>query len=522
MSTDSLNPQPGPQPAADLKKPKKPPNVNFGYWMRRVLEECVRAGADFAPDPVHDLRVALRRCRSIADGMKAVDPDPVWRAMKKAGKSLFQSLGELRDVQVMAEWVRRLGSADDPETRALLKLLSGREVEQRARAAEALKAFDQHQWRKWSRELPARAARVRRGSAVFKHLALERWSEAYELHRQAMRNRSQVSFHRLRIGIKRFRYLVENFLPQQHAAWSTDLKELQDLLGEVHDFDVLWTTALAVNAFAGEESRIRWHESVQAERNQRLAAYRARMLGATSLWRVWRAGLPQGDLVQTALIERLRLWASMLDPDPRRSQRVAELAGQLFDALEALGMNPVDGDSLRSVLFAAALMQDVGRSRHERGHHKTSYRLIHKMAPPLGWSAQELQMAAAVARFHRGALPRSRHPALQPLSAALRRPVMYLAGVLRLANALDLCQDGTAQRLKVEDNQGAVIVRAPGFEPLGPAAAEVAAARYLLELVLRRPILIQSEKSKPQRRTASKHRERSAQSNGTPSLAKTA
>ena len=441
--------------------------------------------------------------------------------MKRAGKSLFQSLGELRDVQVMAEWVQRLGSADDPETRALLKLLAGREAEQRARAADALQAFDQHQWHKWSRELPVRAARVRRGSAVFKHLALERWSQAYELHRHALRNRSQVSFHRLRIGIKRFRYLVENFLPQQHAAWSPDLRALQDLLGEVHDLDVLWTTALAVNAFAGEESRKRWHEIVQAERTQRLAAYRARMLGATSLWQVWRAGLPQGDLVQAALIERLRLWASMLDPDPGRSQRVAELAGQLFDALGALGMNPVDGVSLRPVLLAAALMQDVGRSRHERGHHKTSYRLIHKMAPPLGWSAQELQMAAAVARFHRGALPRSRHPALQPLPAELKRPVMHLAGVLRLANALDLCQDGTTQRLQVEEAKGAVIVRAPGFEPLSPAAEEVAAARYLLELVLRRPILVRSEKSKP-RRAASNHRERAAQPNEAPSLAKTA
>ena len=45
-------------------------------------------------------------------------------------------------------------------------------------------------------------------------------------------------YHRLRIAIKRFRYIVENFLPLQHAAWSDDLKQVQDLLGEVHDLDV--------------------------------------------------------------------------------------------------------------------------------------------------------------------------------------------------------------------------------------------------------------------------------------------
>jgi len=47
----------------------------------------------FGADPVHDLRVALRRCRSLADGLMALDPDPDWKAMKKAGRRLFQRLG---------------------------------------------------------------------------------------------------------------------------------------------------------------------------------------------------------------------------------------------------------------------------------------------------------------------------------------------------------------------------------------------------------------------------------------------
>jgi len=84
--------------------------------MQRVPEECQSAGTDLAPDPVHDLRVALRRCRSLADGLMAIDPDRDWKRMKRAGKALFQSLGELRDVQVMTEWVQKLGPANDPET----------------------------------------------------------------------------------------------------------------------------------------------------------------------------------------------------------------------------------------------------------------------------------------------------------------------------------------------------------------------------------------------------------------------
>src|SRR5258708_8809493 len=105
--------------------------------MQRVLEECDHVAAGFSADPVHDLRVALRRCRSMADGLMAIDPDSSWKEMKKAGKRLFSSLGELRDVQVMTEWVQKLGPADDPESRALLDLLGKREQEQKLLAAAA-------------------------------------------------------------------------------------------------------------------------------------------------------------------------------------------------------------------------------------------------------------------------------------------------------------------------------------------------------------------------------------------------
>ena len=185
--------------------------------MDRVLEECERASVDFAPDPVHDLRVALRRCRSMADGIMAIDPDPTWKQMKKSGKPLFSRLGDLRDTQVMEEWVHRLDSPGDPVTSKLLQFLAIREAQFKQESAQALENFDRKQWRRWSKTLPRRAARLRPGSDIFKHLALERWTEAHDLHRRALRNRSQVAFHSLRIGIKRFRYIVENFLPQQHA-----------------------------------------------------------------------------------------------------------------------------------------------------------------------------------------------------------------------------------------------------------------------------------------------------------------
>ena len=46
-----------------------------------------------ATDTVHDLRVAIRRCRSVAAVMQEVDPDPAWRQMRGVPKRLFRELG---------------------------------------------------------------------------------------------------------------------------------------------------------------------------------------------------------------------------------------------------------------------------------------------------------------------------------------------------------------------------------------------------------------------------------------------
>jgi CHAD domain-containing protein/HD superfamily phosphodiesterase len=531
-------------------RPTRPKKVTgLRYWMLQVLEECEHVSADFGADPVHDLRVALRRCRSLADGLMALDPDPDWKAMKKAGKRLFQRLGALRDVQVMMEWVEKLAPAEatvaqasveralpsassgqalpalpssqqnnepisnsaDPAAQALFEILRRREQEQQHEAQSALEEFDRKQWRQWSKSLPTRAASIRQGSSLFKHLALERWTEARELHNRALRNRSQVAFHSLRIGIKRFRYIVENFLPVEHKAWSNDLKEIQDLLGEVHDLDVLWSTAVSCQVFADEDSRKPWREIILSERVKRIDGYRAKMVGPDSLWQVWRAGLPQGRQIEVLAMRRMKLWANGLDPDFPHSERVASLALQLYDGLLAWGWQPaVDAASARSSLLAAALLHDVGKSEGQKGHHKTTYDLIRAHGNPLGWKPADLQRAAAVARFHRGALPTRKHKTLRDLLPDEQKATLQLAAVLRLANAFDAPHDGRIRRIQIENERirtkgnEALMVVAEGYSPLGPSAQTIAAERHLLETVLHRPIAVKPMKSQTfKRRTSS-------------------
>src|SRR3984957_2917156 len=589
------------------KKPGKK-TTGLRYWMQRVLEECDHVSTDFSADPVHDLRVSLRRCRSMADGLIAVDPDPDWRAMKKAGKRLFQRLGNLRDIQVMMEWIEKLHPAEavaservvrallpalppsqqnsvaigdvstkesrsesqlptasqphpprDPAAQALLQILARREAEQKREARVALGEFDRKQWRQWSRSLPQRAAHIRPGSGVFKHLALERWTAARDLHNRALRNRSKVAFHTLRIGIKRLRYIVENFLPEEHKAWSNDLKTVQDLLGEVHDLDVLWATALTSQIFStetfsseisvgesfpgqilpdgvpsGGELRDRWHRQVAEQRAKRIERYSKRMVGPDSLWNVWRAGLPQGKQIQALATQRMKLWAKALDPDFAHSEHVARLSLELYDGLAArqLLSSPTaseNGAGARESLLMAALLHDVGKSEGNKGHHKASLELIKAHSTPLGWNAQDMQRAATVARFHCGALPTRSHKALRDLLPDEQKTTIQLAAILRLANAFDASHDGHIRRLQIENGQTenggigsgkpgdvtkhlrgtngflrkptnlakneALVIAADGYVPDSPTAQTIAAERHLLETVLGRPVLVKGIKN---------------------------
>jgi CHAD domain-containing protein len=530
-----------------LKTTTKP--VGLRYWMLRVLEECDKVSADFSADPVHDLRVALRRCRSMADGMMAMDPDRNWKAMKKAGKQLFQRLGALRDVQIMMEWIEKLNvegiaqptaqaeptlepepadtsRSDSPDAvptidpaPALLRILEAREVELKRGARATLEEFDRKQWRQWAKALQQRAAHIRPGSAVFKHLALERFAAARELHTVALRNRSQGAWHTLRIGIKRFRYIVENFLPLEHQAWASELKHLQDLLGEVHDLDVLWATAQSEHVFADDSSRKAWHERIAKERTRRIEEYRQKTVGPDSAWNVWRAGLPQGKQIHELATRRMKLWAKALDPDFRHSERVARLSVQLYDGLLLAGLFNAavpengNGASLRSSLYAAALLHDVGKSEGEKGHRKHSQQLIQKHGTPLGWNEEDLHRASLVARFHGGALPLRGHKALRDLLPEERKAVVGLSAILRLAKALDSPHDGHIRKVRLENapaprprtnvllrkaaplgKNEALVIAAEGYIDGSSTAQQVAAERFLLETVLRRPILVRPMK----------------------------
>jgi exopolyphosphatase/guanosine-5'-triphosphate,3'-diphosphate pyrophosphatase len=261
------------------------------------------------------------------------------------------------------------------------------------------------------------------------------------------------------------------------------------------------------------------------ERTKRIDEYKLKTGGPDSLWSVWRAGLPQGKQIQELATRRMKLWAKVLDPDFAHSERVARLSVELYDGLIATGLfeghssppaqkNGTTGDA-RASLYAAALLHDVGKIKGNKGHHKESLDLIKKHGTPLGWKEEDMRRAAVVARFHCGALPTRGHKLLRDLLPPEQKTAIQLAAVLRLANALDAAHDGHIRKVKIENagaqakdaqrrtngfvrkppalgKNEAVVIAAEGYANGTPTAQTVAAERYLLETVLRRPVVVKS------------------------------
>jgi CHAD domain-containing protein len=269
-------------------------------FLKRVLHEQSQVRHSLAPDPVHDLRVALRRCRSLAEGLATLDKHGDWRRLRKCAKKLQSGLAKLRDAQVMAGRVRHLRFTGGPAGAAVAESLRRDERKGKRKAQRALEDFPRRRWKRWRRRLPKRAERLAVARFAFADLVLERAKGAAARERRWRGSESQVAAHSLRIAVKHFRYTVQGFLPEQYAAWQKDLERMQDALGDMHDLDVLrgWLLQVARKESLDHSIVNAWMRRISGAREEQVARYKKavsgnrghaeRGKGVPALWDRWR------------------------------------------------------------------------------------------------------------------------------------------------------------------------------------------------------------------------------------------
>jgi exopolyphosphatase/guanosine-5'-triphosphate,3'-diphosphate pyrophosphatase len=119
--------------------------------------------------------------------------------------------------------------------------------------------------------------------------------------------------------------------------------------------------------------------------------------------------------------------------DEEHARHTTGVALGIFDRVARIGdLGPGD----RDILEIAALLHDIGIAVSPIGHHKHSAYLIRE-SELAGVSPGDQELIAQVARYHRRGLPREGHREFEALSSRDRGRVGRLAGILRLADALD-------------------------------------------------------------------------------------
>jgi CHAD domain-containing protein len=464
----------------------------LAHWMNRVLVELEHLQTSPGQETVHDLRVAIRRCRSLAAVMEEIDPDPAWREMRKLARKLFRGLGAVRDAEVLEQWIKKLGPENDPLRVQLLASLESDEKERSASALRIATKFDEKQWTSLELQLRRRIRFVPVGGLAAECLALERFEEAKELHNRALRTEKPKPWHALRIGLKRFRYTLEGFLPEHSAAWSENLKRVQDLLGDVHDLDVLSETIEDTKVAGGSESAKVWQEKIARERHDRVETYRQLTLGKTSLWQEWRHNLPNRRRLEAAAMARVRATARAADTHSRRTAHISRIAIRVFDVLRRVQAGPMlHAAHIPRLMQAAARLHGIDALGDRKLSQKGARKFLLGLTIPPNWTAAEWDLMAWAVRFHRGPEPKQKN-GFAKLSEDQQTTVRALAGVLRLARALRKSGLESAVGLRCEKSSDAVILTVPGLLDTAEIAARLAAAKHLVESVLDKPLILKS------------------------------
>lgn len=164
--------------------------------------------------------------------------------------------------------------------------------------------------------------------------------------------------------------------------------------------------------------------------------------------------------------------------DQPHAEKVTELALMLFDQLQPLHQL---GPGQRDLLWAAGMLHDIGWIGGKKRHHKRSRDLI-LAAKSLGIAKPDRRRIAAIARYHRRALPCSSHKLFGSFRQADRQLVSLAGGMLRLADGLDRSHAGAVRDLQCRASAGQILIRC--FVE-GQAEAELQAAAKKSDLLAR-------------------------------------
>jgi CHAD domain-containing protein len=221
---------------------------------------CVRLGDAGDTEALHDFRVALRRLRSLARSYRPFITDCLPKKLRRRVKDLASGTGLARDTEVQLQWLNaQRGQArvhEQPGYEWIIRRLETRLEEEYGEIREQLPG----RFERLRERLATRLALAWDDSSppmgqVAADLLLEAGEELRAHLDQVHGQADEDAIHQARITAKRLRYLLEPLAPELEGgkALVKGLKALQDIMGEIHDTQVMASELSQAAEEAGAE-----------------------------------------------------------------------------------------------------------------------------------------------------------------------------------------------------------------------------------------------------------------------------
>lgn len=139
----------------------------------------------------------------------------------------------------------------------------------------------------------------------------------------------------------------------------------------------------------------------------------------------------------------------------KHSNHIKNIALKIFDATRHIHKL---GAKEREWLEAAAILHDVGYLISVEQHHKHSYYIISHCIMP-GFTKDESEIIANIARYHRKSHPKKKHENFQKLPDDIKEIVKKLAGILRIAEGIDRRQIQAVKDIEVSSQNNSVTIK---------------------------------------------------------------
>ncbi|AYH42834.1 CHAD domain-containing protein [Azoarcus sp. DN11] len=276
-----------------------------GSCLRQWQANAVGAAEDHAPEFIHQLRVALRRLRTLLSLFAPVLPPEFvedWRARLGDNARTF---AEARDLDVLHDEILAPAATDEAdhsgsEADSVIALAARVGAERERARRDALNSLDPAAQGRLMigltaalHALPPDSPHAHETLTDFAHRQLDRLRKKVRRRHAAAADGSRAHLHALRIALKRLRYALEFFAPllpaKRTRKYLAAIVRTQNALGFVHDVDV---ARVRLAHFAGDDAQLRaaaafvcgWHGPAYARAGRRALRDVARQLGDEAPW----------------------------------------------------------------------------------------------------------------------------------------------------------------------------------------------------------------------------------------------